>query len=138
MIDLRDGKFGTTSSLLISPKAIKKLHDMYEAELTRGAQMPPDLFLWQHIAQNNLRAACIFPFITSLRLEYSLNTTMPGRYDQLSILARDIVRVSFFVDRDLNVCREYIAKYLALPNDPHLQILLQVLGFSFTDKFIDI
>ena len=138
LVALRDGKFGTASSLLIGPRSIAKLHDLYEAELRSGAQLPVDLFVWREVTRGTLKAACLFPFITSLRLEHSIETTLAERYDQLSILARDIARVSFFVDRDLNLIRDYLNKYVPLADDPHLQILMHILGFSFTDKFVDI
>ncbi|MGE3623972.1 MAG: glycosyltransferase family 25 protein [Bdellovibrionales bacterium] len=138
VIDLREGKFGTASSLLISPKAVNRLHDLYIMELTKGPALPLDLFMWRLVTQNTMRAACLFPFVTSLRLEHSLDTSIAARYDQLSVLARDIVRASFFVDRDLAGIRDMMNRHLQLPDDPHLQILMHALGYSFTDKFVDI
>jgi hypothetical protein len=137
MIDMHDRKFGSTSSFLVSPKSIRKLHDLYGEELALGARTPIDLYIWQRAMQKVLKVGCLFPFVTSVRLEHSLETTIAGRYDQLSIFASTIARNSFFVDRDLGALCEHIEKFLPLPADIHLQILMRILGFTFTDKFVD-
>ena len=135
---MQDRQFGTTSSFLINPASIRKLHDLYGAELVKGPEAPIDLFLLKCARENVLKIGCLFPFITSVRLEHVLGTMIEDRYSQLPVLANSVARQTFFIDRDLEVCRRTIKDYLPLPDDPHLHLLTDVLRFSFTDKFVDI
>lgn len=138
LIDMQDRFFGTTSSFLISPRSIRKLHNLYARELTKGPSVPVDVFIHELTKQNILKVGCIFPFITSLRLDCIINTTIEGRYDYTSVMAMCIGRYSFFIDRDLKECRKYLDEFLPLTDDRHLQVLMHILGFSCTESFVEL
>jgi GR25 family glycosyltransferase involved in LPS biosynthesis len=135
LIDLRDKKFVTAASFVVGPRAIQKLHDLYAAELTAGTRAPVDILIWQQVAEGTLKAACLFPFVTSVELGYGSGTMIGEPAGEL--FAAGLARHSFFVERDLAAAIKTMNELLPLPDDPHLRILMHVLGFSFTDKYKD-
>jgi GR25 family glycosyltransferase involved in LPS biosynthesis len=136
VIDMKDVGFASTASMIISPQAIDKLAGLYATELARGPEAPIDLIIRRLTEAGTLRVGCIFPFVTSLRLESVFGTTMNEQELRLTALAGTIARHAFFIDCDWDKCREYAAKYLSLPpEDAQLQILMQILGFSLDKRF---
>lgn len=138
-VDMAGVVFAGTSSFLINSDSIRKLHDLYEKELKGGATQAIDLFIRRKAHEGEIRVGCLFPFVTSINLERSLTTTIGERYDQLSVLAANLVRHSFFIEADLNKCLEYAKRYLpAVPDDPHRALFKQVIAFALTDQFIEV
>lgn len=137
VVDMKDVGFASTASMIISPRSIRKLHDLYAAELAKGPDTPVDLFIRRKTDEGVIKVGCIFPFVTSVRLEHHVfDTTIRGQDILLSELAGNIARQAFFIECDWNKCREYLAKYLPLPpGDAQLQILTHILGFSLDEKF---
>ena len=135
LINLKDERFASTASYVVNNKSIKKIHQIYDREITNGPRMPVDFLIREKAHEGAIRVGCIFPFVTSIRLEHVINTTIRGRYDAIPVLAAEIARHSFFVDCDWTLCHQYIRKFLSLPEDDHRQVLTDVLGFSLSDKF---
>ncbi len=136
VIEMKENMFASTSSFLVNQKSIRKLHDLYAGELSKGPELPLDLFIRKQASEGTLKVGCLFPFATSVKLEHTLSTTIDSRYDQLSVLAATIARQSFFIDCDWGECLEYAKKKLPLPhNDIHLQVLMHILGFSLTGRY---
>jgi hypothetical protein len=134
--DLRGLIFGSTTSFLVNGNSIKKLHDLYAEELACGASLPIDLFIRKLTGDGAIKTGCIFPFVTSVRLDHIVETDIARSSHQLSALAAHLARYSFFIGADLNKCREYLGRYLPLVSqDAHAEILNHLLAFSITDAY---
>ncbi len=137
--DLRHKAFATTSSFLVNPASIKKLHDLYAEELARGPTKPIDLFMRDICNEGKIRCGLIFPFITATRLEHSVATSIGYDTDINAALTEEIVRQSFFIGCDWNECQNYIDRYFALPPtdaDNHKRILAHILGANAAKDFL--
>jgi len=136
VIDLAGRLFATTSSYLVNAKSIRKLYNIYTKEIGNSPRVPIDLLIRNKAAQGVIKVGCIFPFVTSIRLDGGLDTTIAdraaiGRHDNLTVLAADIARQSFFIEGSLSVCRDYADKLLAPPSgDAHHALLTRILGFG--------
>ncbi len=136
VIDLAGLLFATTSSYLVNAKSIRKLYNIYTKEITNSPRVPIDLLIRAKAAQGVIKVGCIFPFITSIRLDGGLDTTIAdraeiGRHDKLTVLAGDSARQSFFVEASLSKCRDFADKFLAPPpGDTHHALLTSILGFA--------
>ncbi len=140
VIDLAGRLFATTSSYLVNGKSIRKLYNVYTKEISNGPQGPIDLLIRNKAAQGIIKVGCIFPFVTSVRLDHGGETTIGdrksiGRHDELTVLAGDIARQSFFIEADLGRLREAAARSLPLPQDSHSRLLTDILGFALTGKY---
>lgn len=141
VIDLAGRLFATTSSYLVNGKSIRKLYNVYTKEIMNGPRVPIDLLIRNKAAEGIIKVGCIFPFITSVWLGHSVDTTIDdrkaiGRHDGFTVLAGDIARQSFFVEASLSKLRDHVALYLSLPTeDAHHRLLTDVLSFSLTDKY---
>jgi GR25 family glycosyltransferase involved in LPS biosynthesis len=137
VIDLRDNFFAGTCSFVIHKNAIAKLHDLLKQEIKIGPRDPIDLFIRAKVREGEIRAGCIFPFITSIRLEHATNTTISERYeDDVSVLAMLLMRHSFFIECDWPKCNKLILDYFTpLKQDMHQTLLSHVFGFVLSDRF---
>jgi len=136
VVNLQGLMFGSTASFLVNGASIKKLNDLYAGELARGASLPIDLFIRKLTHDGVIKTGCIFPFVTSVRLDHIVETDIVRSYHQVSALAAHLARYSFFVGADFKLCRDYLDKYLPLPSgDAQSQILNHLLAFSLTDDY---
>jgi GR25 family glycosyltransferase involved in LPS biosynthesis len=126
-----------TSSYIVNRNSIPKLLGLCEQELKYGAAWPLDLTIRTWTDGAKLRTGALFPFTTSVRLDRTLNTTLPGRrQNDLTIAAAWLGRHSFFVERDISALRAEADRLLELPSgDPHHQLLAHILAFSLTNAF---
>jgi GR25 family glycosyltransferase involved in LPS biosynthesis len=135
----------TTPSYFVGAGAIPRVLDVFQREIAAGLSLPLDLFMRKAVDEGRLRIGCLFPFITSVRLEHILNTTIAARDKQEtnpSVLALALLRYSFFVGRDLEgyalPILEKIRRPLAAGRpDPHRAFLLKVLDFYLSDLYRD-
>jgi GR25 family glycosyltransferase involved in LPS biosynthesis len=137
IFDLKNIPFGSTSSYLVNPSSIQKLHDLYAEAITHEPRQSNDLFIRDMSTQGVLKVGCLFPFVTSVSLDEIVDTDIIRSYHQASALAAHMARYAFFVDADFDKCQEYINKYLALPptTDKITKILNHLLAFSLTDQY---
>jgi GR25 family glycosyltransferase involved in LPS biosynthesis len=137
VINLKDQLFGSTSSYLVNKNSIKKVHDLYEQEITNEPRKSIDLFIRRMSNEEALKVGCIFPFVTSVRLDHIVETDIVRPYHEMSALATHLARYSFFIGADFDLCQGYLDKYMPLPSqvDKHTQILRHLLMFSLTDKY---
>jgi GR25 family glycosyltransferase involved in LPS biosynthesis len=137
VIDLKELFFACTSSLVIHKNAIVKLHNFLQQELKIGPRRPIDIFIRDKVHSGEIRACCIFPFITSIRLEHTINTTISERYESnLSVLASQLMRHSFFIECDLAKCNQLAVDYLApIKQDMHHALLTRVFDFALSGRF---
>lgn len=141
VIDLAGRLFATTSSYLVNGKSIRKLYNILTKEITNAPRVPIDLLIRNKAAQGIIKVGCLFPFVTSVRLDAGLATTIAerdaiGRHDRLTVLAGDIARHSFFIEGSLAKCRDYVEKFLPAPGaDPHAELLARILAFALSDSY---
>jgi hypothetical protein len=76
IIDLKQQNFACLTSYLVSPTAIDRLLSLYRQEIDQGPQLPVDLFVRDCVQSGKLRAACLFPFLTSFRLDELFGSTV--------------------------------------------------------------
>jgi GR25 family glycosyltransferase involved in LPS biosynthesis len=134
----------TTPSYFVGARTIPRVLDVFKREIDAGLSLPLDLFMRKAVDDGRLRIGCLFPFLTSVRLEHILNTTIAARDKQetnLSVLALALLRYSFFVGRDLEgyalPILEKLRQPLAGRPDPHRAFLLKVLDFYLSDLYRD-
>jgi GR25 family glycosyltransferase involved in LPS biosynthesis len=137
IIDLKESYLGATSSFLVHKNAISKLYYILQQEMKSGLHKPLDIFIRDKIREGLIRAACIFPFITSIRLDHLVTTTMGERSEHdLSLLAFSLIRHSFFIDCDWAKCNQLLVDYF-IPKklDMHQTLLSCVYNFVLSDQF---
>ncbi|MDE2029673.1 MAG: glycosyltransferase family 25 protein [Alphaproteobacteria bacterium] len=129
--------YASTSSFLVNKNAIRKIHDMFEAELARGPTNPVDIIIREKNHRGHLKVGCIFPFVTSTRLGNFFASTIDARPDREPELAVDLARTMFFIDSDWDKCQAYLDRYAPPPpaDDKLAHMLGQLLTYSLSDKY---
>lgn len=137
VVNLKGLIFGSTTSYLVNKNSIQKVYDLYAGEIASEPRYPIDLFIRKMSDEGQLKAGCLFPFITSVRLDEIVETDIARPYHQLSALATHLARYSFFIGADFDKCIEYLDKFMPLPppGDKHMKILTHLLSFSLTDNY---
>ena len=125
VLDFRQHKFASTSSYLVNRRSVARVADLLERELAAGPTLPLDLHYCRLMETDGLRVGCVFPFVTSVRLESAATTTIDGREGGDTIrFACDLLRHAFFVDCDWEVARRAIEAYSpSLLTDPQDRIV---------------
>lgn len=129
--------FNGTSSFLINKNSVQKLYELYHEELMAGLRVPIDVFLRENIRAGVIKAACIFPFITSARVERTITSTVRRNDDPTRrFTAGNLARYSFFIGCDWGKCMEMLERYVPPfppPEDRHAYLLARILAFSGLD-----
>ena len=126
---------GAASSYLVNSRSIGKLLSVYDEVLAGGPKDAVDTMIRKKGQAGALRVGCLFPFLTSIRLEGITSTITGRKSDDLSALAMNVSRHSFFVDCNMGALLDYADKVLPASTDPHYRLLSHVLGFSLTPNF---
>jgi len=136
ILPLNEYMFVTTSSFVINKNSIEKLYRLYHEELTSGASVPIDVFLRQKIDAGIIQAGCVFPFITSVRVDRVMDSTVRKVRDvTYRFTAAAIARYSFFIGCDWAECKKMVESLPAPDRDDrHADILARVLEFSLVDN----
>jgi hypothetical protein len=137
IIDLKGIPFGSTSSYIVNPSSIGKLHDLYAKDISNQPRESNDLFIRRLCNSGALKVSCIFPFITSVALDEIVETDIARPNHKLSFLAPHLVRYALFIGADLKKCQESLDKFIPLPepDDKLAQIMTHVLAFSLTTAY---
>lgn len=125
----------TSTSYLVNGRSIKKLLSVYDQVLANGAREPIDIMLRKKGQAGALRVGCLFPFLTSIRLDGTTTTISERGNDDRSVLAINLARHSFFVDRDIAALLAYADKVFSPPADPHSLLLSRLLAFNLSPEF---
>ncbi len=124
------------TSYLVNRRSAAKLVSMFEKSCSGTIAEPIDIMIRRRGAMGELRIGCIFPFLTSVRIG-EIETTIPDRRrDHRSTLALDLLRYSFFVDRDLDRLAGLARR--VFPPDPtneHRQLVERMLGVYLDENF---
>ncbi len=124
------------TSYLVNRRSVRLVSDMFGRELASGARCPIDLFIRDRVAAGQLRARCLFPFITSIRPGAPTSMAARDSHEQLSTLALDLLRHSFFVECDLAATLELADRWLPSPGAGlHERLLARTVGFITSDAF---
>ena len=96
------------------------------------------MFLQQQVLAGKLRAACLFPFITSVRLEDVVNSTIPGKAGSRSIMVMAVLRYLFFLGCDLDYAKRVLDDATAFNRDKvdlRRALIAQATEFVMSDDF---
>ncbi len=139
LIDLKGRAFAATVSYLVNRRSIQKTVELLAGALAAGPALPIDLFYRQEINQGRLKAACLFPFITSVNVEQSLQTSISDRNDTSllrSTLASTLLRNLYFIQCDPQQLRRLAEAQLGAPaTDDRARVLAAVSRFATTPEF---
>jgi GR25 family glycosyltransferase involved in LPS biosynthesis len=141
VVDLANQNFSCLTSYVVSPKATDRLLALYQQEIALGPRAPVDLFVRSAVNAGQLRAACLFPFITSFALDEVAKSTLDERSektDRPGVMVLAALRYSFFADRDLDVAKRHLdAATISARNksDDHRRLIVEALEFVMSDEF---
>jgi len=104
-------------------------------------RLPVDLFVRECVHAGKLKAACLFPFPTSFRLDELFGSTIAGEAGapanpSVSVLAA--LRYSFFIGRDLDSAKRLLdgaTNTGRKPANAHHDMIVQALEFVMSDDF---
>jgi len=137
VLNMRNFTYASTSSYLVNRNSIKKLHDIFKEELLHNPGNPVDLVIRDKNYSGMLNVGCIFPFVTTVRLDNSFASTIDPRLDREPELAVDIARMIFFIESNWDQCQAYLNRYAPPPpsHDPLASMLGQLLTHSLSSKY---
>jgi len=140
VLDLAGQNFSCLTSYVVGENAIDRMLALYAEEAKTGPSKPVDLFVRDCIGMGKLRAAFLFPFITSLRLEEIAASTIGGSTLAVnpSVIVLAVLRYLFFVNRDLAKAKAFLdaaTKENRRPKNPHHDMIVQALEFVMSADF---
>lgn len=139
VIDLSRQNFACTTSLVVSGKAIDRILALYKQAIDAGPRLPVDLFIRECVHAGKLRAACLFPFVTSFDLnEIAATTVAGGAAPRPSVTVLAALRYSYFIGRDLALAKTHMdaaTRTNRAPRDAHHDLIVQALEFVMSDDF---
>jgi Glycosyltransferase family 25 (LPS biosynthesis protein) len=133
LLDLRGICWACTSSYVAARRSIGRIAALLNDALLAGPRKPIDLYLRDLVDRGELKAAVCMPFVTSIDLALDLDTTMSRGTDgpDLSRLACNIVRHSYFVRPDLEATRRTIGQYYpSSPKSGRGETIARMLDFA--------
>lgn len=130
LLDLKGFLSGSMCSYIVSPKSLRKIITLLKAELDNGASLPIDIFLRDLCWRGEIKAYCLFPFITSIIP--GNETTITGRFAALPALASDVLRHSFFIESDIPRLLDDAEHLFPQPRaaDLHRQLISKLLKYT--------
>jgi len=141
LIDLKRFGFAGLPSYVIDARCIDRLVARYDNEIRRGPNIPIDLFVRKEIYEGRLRAACFFPFLSTVNFDDVVVTTT-GRDDEIgdTRLVLALLRYAYFIGADLEgravpLLDEIIRRAKLNIKDPHRTFLTHLLGFILSNSF---
>jgi GR25 family glycosyltransferase involved in LPS biosynthesis len=138
-IDLKQQNFACMTSYVVGAGSTERLGALYRQEIERGPRLPVDLFVRDCVHAGKLKAACLFPFLTSFRLgELFESTIAAGAAANPSVTVLAALRYSFFVNHDLPSAKRYLdtaTRRGRKPTNPHHDLIVQALEFVMSDDF---
>jgi GR25 family glycosyltransferase involved in LPS biosynthesis len=141
VVDLANQNFACTTSFVVGAKGIDRVLALYQQELALGPRAPLDLFLRSAVNAGQLRAGCLFPFVTSFDLDEVARSTLDERSEKTerpSVMVLAALRYSFFVDRDLATAQRHLDAATASARgkrDEHRALIGEALDFVISDEF---
>ncbi len=130
LLNLKGVLSGSMCSYVVNQRSLRKITKLLYAELYRGASLPIDIFLRDLCWREDIKAYCLFPFVTSIIP--GNETTITGRFAALPALASDILRHSFFIGSDVSRALNEVERLFPQPRaaDLHRQLIAKILNYS--------
>jgi hypothetical protein len=140
VIDLAGQNFSCLTSYVVGTNSIDRMLALFAIEARQGPSKPVDLFVRDCILSGKLRAAFLFPFITSFRLEEIAGSTIGGSRSTASpaVIVLAVLRYLFFVNRDCAKTKAFLdaaTKENRRPTNPHHDMIVQALEFIMSADF---
>jgi GR25 family glycosyltransferase involved in LPS biosynthesis len=137
LLSLDGTVFYNSSSYVVGAGAIDRVLALYRQEIGAGPATPFDIFLCRLARERKLRIGYLFPFLSSLRLDRALNTTISGRatdHSAMAILGSNLIRYSFFIERDLAgyasaILDQAVASCVGRARDPHQDFITRAMEY---------
>lgn len=125
-----------TSSYLLNRSSVRRLHDLLDAEIKRGPVNPIDVQIRLWGERGALRVACLFPFITTIQIG-NFDSAIDGNDAPKTQLATDLLRYSFFVEREIGLVQTIADRHLRLSRTTDLwaRLHVQITGFLASDDY---
>jgi GR25 family glycosyltransferase involved in LPS biosynthesis len=133
--------FASCTSYIVSARSIDRVLALYEQEIANGLNTPHDIFVQQQVLAGKLRAACVFPFVTSTRIEDIVNSTIVDqaeRAGRASLIVMALLGYSFFIDRDLDYAKKLLDQATNISrtkSDMHDRLIMQITEFMMSKDF---
>jgi GR25 family glycosyltransferase involved in LPS biosynthesis len=141
VVDLSQVFHAGFQSYIVGAKSVDKVLALYRTEIGNGPKIPVDIFIQQQVLAGKLRAACIFPFITSFRLEDVEQSTIADRSErteQPAIMVMAVLRYLFFLGCDLDEATRVLdaaTRENRKPTDLRHALIAQAVEFVLSDDF---
>ncbi len=143
LFDLAEAFHAAFQSYIVGARSIDRVLALYRQEISGGIKVPVDIFIQQQVLAGKLRAACLFPFITSFRLEDVVNSTIADqgeRASQPSAIVMAVLRYLFFLGCDLNHAKRTIDAATCFnrrDRDMRHALMVQATEFVMSDDFAE-
>ena len=126
LINLRGLKFMGADSYFINPASLEKIRAILERECAPNSPLAWNIdMIYRHeVDANHLRAACVFPFVSTVDIDLAQASTSIARPH---MLPHDLFRFAFYIDRDLEAARAKLAQLNPQSaDDPFLDLLADI------------
>ena len=139
LVNLRGRLKACHASYLVNKDSLEKIIELLSAEVRAGVTLPVDIHLRNLVNGGALNAALTLPFLTAVRLDQTLATTVQGEYEAaVSVMLHNLLRNQFFVDRDDREFEAYLGKYVnSLDLGQATQNIAQLSAFFLSDRHRD-
>jgi GR25 family glycosyltransferase involved in LPS biosynthesis len=134
-----------TSSYVIGPHAVERVLVAYRQAL-KTAAMPLDFAIRQQARAGRLKLGCVFPFVTTVTIGDDSGAISDRAIDgidrdRLMQRAANLVRYSFFINRDLEKIATPILKAIREAKakrspDQHHELISSILDFAISNDFV--
>ena len=125
------------ASYVVSKHARQKLRRLLDQTIADGMEDPIDIAIRKLVMSGEVTALCTMPFLTSVRSDCVINTTMIERgQDDASAMALYLIRAYFFIGKDeafLNAISDSLATKLTYPD--YFDSMLGALRFIFSEQY---
>lgn len=138
LIELRHRPWASTVSYVIAHRAIARVTGLLRAELERGPRAPIDLVLRGLVDTEQIKAAMVFPFVTSIDLAHDAESTIRDAHDPQTVsrLACRLFRHLFCVSPNLREVQRLLDSYFpAKASGPREAILSRLLTYAVCGDF---
>ena len=113
LVNLRGNFKACHASYLVGRGSLDKVIGALSEQVDAGIGLPIDILLRNLVNDGMLTAACTLPFLTAVRLDDAISTTIHGQYEAaVSVLLHNLLRNQFFIDRDDTEFERYFAEYV--------------------------
>ncbi len=143
IIDLATLRFSGATSYVVNPRSVERILGIYQEHWDKGPVAAFDFVLREEVQAGRLKAACAFPFVTSIDLDGIVRSTagrLPASHDEVSTgLVMALLRYSFYVGRDLEFAtvtmNQILERTFGQEVDLHRALIEKAVGFILTDRF---